>query len=210
MEKTDESYCFYSDGYNFAFQMGVANYMKKAHIYSTKAYFTGYNFGLLTATALACNISVKFLFKLINEQLEYQRSENIHLNIFRETDSSLIEDILCKMIFGKPDAWKLANNKLVIPVEAINGSIYWIKEFCCNNDIINAVKASIQASIIDFKYIQLDINQETILATGIKNYPVLHPLTVFITCRHKIEKQRFNNYISVDDIEILNPELYPQ
>jgi hypothetical protein len=205
-----ESYCFYADGHNFSWQLGVAYYMQKRMLYSKKAVFTGYKSGLLVATALACEFPIKKLFQLICEKSEKQRRENICINPFKEEDPAFLEELMLGVLAKKPRAWRFANKRLAIPVQSINGIHYWITEFASNNDIMNAFKASTLNSVIRVEYLNAKRSEHSIAVTSMKKFPLLDPMTIIITCRKKVNSMRFVKYAAINNIEIMKASVPPQ
>lgn len=203
-----ESYCFISDGCNIAYQFGVARYMQKNNIYSNNAVFTGYYSGLLSAIALAGKIPVSLLVNTFIKFNNDNKKENIRFNIFKEDDLSLNEKVLVSLLDANPEAWKYANKRLAIPINTFSGLNLWITEFKSNDDILQGFKASTEGSLFKMKCIK--INKINVTIGPLKLLQLLHPLTIIITCRQYLSKNKFVKYVDFDNIELLQPIVSPQ
>ena len=176
-----DSYCFFADGQNYYWQMGFAQYMQSKKIFSEKALFTGYYGGLLTAFALSINYEIKKLCKMISKYNNKNKLENIQF-IFSKEDQNMVEEIIFKLMEEKPNAYKLCNNKLVIPIQTINGSLQWVSEFISNKNLLDIIKASIFSSLLGVDFLKVN-KKITLPVAPLTKFPLLTPYTIIITCR---------------------------
>jgi hypothetical protein len=176
----NEVYSFGDDAYLLPWQLGVAYYMQKRRVFSDQATFTGYGSGQLTATALACDINLKHVYRRFVE-LVGNDSDYIRWKILLEWVG--VDRVMTDLL--TPASHELASQRLLIPVTGVSGATHWISMFDSPDAVVDAHKASIMilGSVILTRTVNIGNGEQLVVMPGTQR-SAYHDATMTICHNH--------------------------